>query len=339
LESITGGDVKKILILGAAGFLGSHLEHRLKRDGHFVVSAARHPPKYRDSVADEFHTVDLRNERDTHALMVRHKFDETYQLAGNVGGLGHIGVGTNDAEIMSDSIRINLSVLEAARKAKPGKILFASSQCVYPDSVDVDPFANERIVSELDLLPRAHSESDASFNTFAFGQEKLFAEKLYDAYNRNHGLDVRIARIGNTYGPYSTWDGERAKAPAAICRKIAQAPYAGVVDLWGDPQATRSFTYVDDAVDGMIRLMATNYWKPVNIGSHETVTIQELFEAVCQVAGKILGFRQIDGPMGVRHRGSDNSLCKHILGWEPPTPLYQGLKQTYPWIKSQVDGS
>lgn len=328
--------MKQVLILGAAGFLGSHLEHRLKRVGHFVVSAGRSRPKYRVSIADEFHVVDLRDSHDTHVLMARHEFDEVYALAGDVGGLGHIGIGFHDAEIMTNSVRINLAVLDAARRTNPGKILFASSQCVYPDNFDVDPFANERLVSELDLMPRAHSENDASFNTFAFGQEKLFSEKLYDAYNRNYGLNTAAARIGNTYGPYCTWNGERAKAPAAICRKVAQAQYAGVVELFGNGQQTRSFTYVDDVVDGMIRLMASNYSKPVNIGSAETVTVEQLFKATCQVAGKILAHRQIDGPVGVRHRGSDNTLCKTILGWEPSTSLYDGLRQTYPWIMDQA---
>lgn len=328
--------MKKTLILGAAGFLGSHLEHRLKRDGRFVVSAGRSRPTYRPSVADEFHVINLRDQHLVNVLMARYEYDEVYQIAGEVGGLSYIGTGSNDADIMTNSVRINLAVLDAARRTNPGKILFASSQCVYPDNFDVDPFANERLVSELDLMPRAHSENDASFNTFAFGQEKLFAEKLYDAYNRNYGLNIAVARIGNTYGPYCTWNGERAKAPAAICRKVAQAPYAGVVDLWGDSQQTRSFTYVDDVIDGMIRLMASNYWKPVNIGSAETVTVEQLFKAACQVAGKILAHRQIDGPVGVRHRGSDNRLCKHILGWEPPTSLYDGLRQTYPWIMDQA---
>jgi GDP-D-mannose 3',5'-epimerase len=327
----------KTLILGAAGFLGQHLEYRLKADGNFVVSAGRSRPKYRPSVADEFHIVDLRDEKLVHVLMARHEFDRIYQLAGDVGGLNHIGTGYHDAEIMTDSIRINLAVLDAARRVTPGRIFFASSQCVYPDRVEVDPFANERIVSEIDLLPRAPSERDASFNTFPFAQEKLFAEKLYDAYNRNYGLDVRVARIGNTYGPYCVYDGDRAKAPAAICRKVAMASYAGVVDLFGSGQQTRSFTYVDDVIDGMIRLMASNYWKPVNIGSAETVTVEQLFEAACQVAGKILAHRQVDGPVGVRHRGSDNSLCRQILGWEPPTSLFDGLKQTYPWVRDQVN--
>ena len=217
-------------------------------------------------------------------------------------------------------------------------IFFASSQCVYPDMAPgFDPFAQERIVSELDLLPRPCRESDASFDTFAFGQEKLYAEKLYDAYARAYGLDVRIARIGNTYGPYCTWDGDRAKSVAAICRKVAQAPYAGVVDLWGSGQQTRAFTYVDDVIDGILSLMLTDYSQPVNIASAETVTIRELFETVCRVANKVLAFRTVPGPVGNMARGSDNTLCRKVLDWEPETSLFNGIALTYPWIREQVD--
>lgn len=332
--------MKKILILGAAGFIGSALEHRLKRDGHFVVSVARRPPQYRKSVADEFNFLDLANESNSHAHFFRYSFDEVYQLASDVGGLNYIGTGDNDANILTNSLKINLFTLEAMRRSgSKARILFASSQCVYPDIFDVDPFAGERIVSELDLMHSAPRETDASFNTFAFGQEKLFSEKLYDAYARNHDFDVRIARLGNTYGPFCTWDGNRAKAPAAICRKVAQAPYAGVVDLIGDGQQTRSFTYIDDAVEGLIRLMASDYNKPVNIAHSETVTIAELFDTICRAANKVIAWRQMDGPTGVRSRGSDNTLCRQVLGWEPSTSLWYGMGITYPWVREQVEKS
>lgn len=325
--------MKKILINGAAGFLGQHLEYRLKAEGHFVVSVARKPPPFRKSVADEFNILDLSNGSEFHTHYFRHNFDEAYQMAGSVGGLGYIGVGSYDADILSNSVKINLHTLEAIRKTGGvGKIFFASSQCVYPDKIEVDPFQSERIA---DPSP-AHKESDAHFDTFAFGQEKLFAEKLYDAYARNYGFNVRIGRIGNTYGPYCVYDGERAKAPAAICRKVAQAGYGGVVDLWGDAQATRSFTYVDDVIEGMIRLMASDYNQPVNLASSEMVTIEQLFETTCKVAGKILAWRSSEGPTGVRGRNSDNTLCRQVLGWEPFTCLEEGLNKTYLWIKQQV---
>jgi nucleoside-diphosphate-sugar epimerase len=269
--------------------------------------------------------------------MARYEYAEVYALAGDVGGLGHIATGQHDAEIMTNSTRINLAVLEAARRTNPGKIFFASSQCVYPSpAIEVDPFANERIVSELDLLPKACKESDASFNTFPFAQEKLFAEALYQAYARDHGINVRIGRFGNTYGAYGTWEGSRAKVVAALCRKVAQASYAGVVDIWGNGQQTRSFTYVDDAVEGMIRLMASGYDKPVNLASSEEVTIEQLFETICRTAGKVIAWKPTPGPTGVRSRNSDNTLCKQVLDWEPSTPLFQGLLQTYPWIARQV---
>ena len=301
-----------------------------------MVSAGRSRPRHRESIADESHFVDLRSERDVFVLMARHEYDEVFQLAGEVGGLGYIAMQKNDADIMTNSVKINLAVLDAARRVSLGKILFASSQCVYPDRFEIDPFAQERMVSELDLLPQLYRESDASFNTFPFAQEKLFSEQLYSVYAAAYGLKVRLARPGNTFGPFCEWRGDRAKAPAAICRKVSQAPYGGVVDLWGDAQQTRSFTYVDDAIEGMIRLMASDYSGPVNLSHDEGVTIAELFECICKVAGKVIGFKSVDGPIGVRHRTSDNSICKSVLQWQPSTSLYNGLLKTYPWIARQV---
>ena len=327
--------MRKVLILGAAGFLGSHLEHRMKAEGHFVVSVARQPSPFRKSIANEFNILDLTNDASFHTHFFRHHdFDEVYQLAGEVGGLGYIANTDHDAEILTNSLRINMHTLEAIRNTGAAdKIFFASSQCVYPDRIEVDPYAQERILVHWDSM---HRETDAHFDTFAFGQEKLFAEKLYDAYARNYGINIRIGRIGNTYGPYCVWDGERAKAPAAICRKVAQAPYAGVVELWGDGQATRSFTYVDNTIEGMIRLMASDYNQPVNLAHSELYSIENLFETTCKVAGKVLAWKGIEGPIGVQARGSDNTLCRKVLGWEPEIPLLVGLGKTYPWIAEQV---
>ena len=327
--------MKKVLILGAAGFLGSHLEMRLKQDGCFVVSVARKHPPYGKSVADEYNILDLTNTPDFHHHFLRHQFDEVYQMAGEVGGLGYIGTGEHDAEILTNSLKINLYTLEAMRRThSTAKIFFASSQCVYPDRIEIDPFANERLAEH---RMGHHREEDASFDTFAFGQEKMFSEKLYDAYARNYGFNIRIGRIGNTYGPYCTWDGDRAKAPAAIMRKVAQCPYAGTVDLWGDPATTRSFTYVDDVIDGILRLMKSHYCQPLNIASGETVTIRELLETTCKVAGKIVGERWGNGVTGVHARGSDNTACRQVLDWEPPTTLLAGIAKTYPWVKEQVE--
>lgn len=326
--------MKKTLILGASGFLGAHLERHLKLADNFVVSAGRSRPRYGHPIANEFHIVDLRDEQLVRVLMTRHEFDEVYQLASDSGGLGHIGTGEHDADIMTNSIKINLAVLDAARYASPGKIFFASSQCVYPDVMDVDPFANERIAETVTHV--ACKEADASFNTFPFAQEKLFSEQLYSAYAKAYGIRIAIGRLGNTYGPYCTWGGPRAKAPAAICRKVAASPYGVPVELWGNAQQTRSFTYVDDAVEGMIRLMTANYAAPVNIASAEAVTIEQLFEYVCQKAGKILGWQKADGPTGVMYRGSDNALCRAVLQWEPGTSLKDGIAKTYPWIEKQI---
>lgn len=330
--------MKKILITGAGGFLGSHLEHRLKRDGHFVVSVGRSYPKHRKSIADEYNIVDLSNTVDSRNHYRRHEFAYQFQFANEVGGISYISDRDTDAAVLTNSVKINLNTLEAIRETQfVGKILFVSSQCVYPDrQPGLDPFAQERIVSELDLLPHAFREQDASFDNFAFGQANLFVEKLYDAYRRNHGIKTAIARLGNTYGPYCTWDGPRAKAPAAICRKVAQAPYAGVVDLFGNGQQQRSFTYVDDAVDGLIKLMEADYPGPVNIAHSEQVTVAELFETVCRAAGKVLAWRPSGGPVGVSSRGSDNTLCKQVLGWEPATSLWYGMGITYPWVRDQA---
>jgi GDP-D-mannose 3',5'-epimerase len=328
--------MQKHLILGGSGFLAGHLEARLKAEGHFVVSVARKLPPFRKSVANEYNILDLTNDDSFHAHFFRHHFDFAWQLAGSVGGLGYIGIGDHDADILVNSVKINIHTLEAILKTEAAdKIFFASSQCVYPDRFEIDPFASERI--PLKINNPNNRECDASFDTFAFGQEKLYAEKLYGAYSRNYGIDVRIGRLGNTYGPFCTWVGERAKAPAAICRKVAQASYGSPIDLWGDAKQVRSFTYVDDAIEGMIRLMASDYSQPVNIASSELVTIEELFETVCKAAGKVLGYRSSDGPVGVKSRGSDNTLCRKVLGWEPSISLTEGIALTYPWIRQQAE--
>jgi GDP-D-mannose 3', 5'-epimerase len=324
--------MKKILIQGASGFISGHLEARLRAEGHFVVSIARSHPRYRESVANQFILLDLTNPVDFHYHWRLHEFDEAFQFATDGGGLGYIGTGNHDADILTNSVKINLNTLEAMRKVDShAKIFFASSQCVYPD-VGFDPFASERLTD----YPVPFKETDASFNTFPFAQEKLFSEQLYAAYARNYGFKISIGRFGNIYGPYATWDGPRAKAPAAICRKVAQAPYAGVVPLWGGGQAVRTYTYVDDAVEGMIRLMASEFNRPVNIASSEEVTTAELFDCICQAAGKILAWEPQHGPEGVRYRGSDNTLCRSVLNWEPMTLLRDGMAQTYQWVAEQA---
>lgn len=332
--------MKKILINGAAGFLGSHIEYRLKAEGHFVVSVARKQPPYRKSVADELNILDLTNPFDLHHHYFRHHFDEVWQLAGDVGGLGHIGTGLHDADILTNSLKINLHTLEAIRRNPVGKIFFASSACVYPDLY----YAPAEV--EWDLLDHAYLRSSdgrtpeaAAYPanpTNEFGWEKLFSERLYTAYSKAYGIDIRIGRLGNTYGPYCTWDGDRAKVVAAICRKVAQASYAQPIEIWGDGNQTRSFTYVDDAIEGMIRLMASRYDKPLNIAFDKIVTINHLVDTVGRIANKVVGIVHTDGPVGARGRTSDNTLIRQVLDWEPTTPLWDGLKITYPWIAGQV---
>ena len=326
--------MKKVLILGAAGFLGQHMEYRLKERGDFVVSIVRSYPKYRKSVADETNVLDLTNPPDFHHHFFRHHFDEIYQLAAEVGGQGYIGTGIHDADILTNSLKINLHTLDAIRKTQAAdRIFFASSECVYPAKFEVDPFANEREAPE----PGLYREHEADFdNNYAFGKEKLYAEALYQAYAIRYGITARIGRLSNTYGPYCTWDGDRAKSVAAICRKVADAPYAGVVDIWGDATQKRSFTYVDDAVEGILRVMNGNLTGPVNIAHSQLYTIKDLFETVCKVAGKVLGFKSVDGPIGPTVRGSHNGLLRAAYQWEPAISLEEGLAKTYPWIAEQV---
>jgi GDP-D-mannose 3', 5'-epimerase len=335
-----GGVMRKSLVIGSNGFLGTHLEYRLKERGDYVVSVGRQPPYRRPSVANEFNILDLTNPSDFHHHFFRHHFDEAYQLAGEVGGLGYIGVGTNDADILTNSLKMNLYTLETIKKTgNCDKIFFASSQCVYPDRFEIDPFVAERIENAT-VRSHGYREQDADFNhNFAFGQEKLYAEALYDSYHRRCGFEIRIGRLGNTYGPYCTWSGDRTKVVAAICRKVAEASYGASVEIWGDGSQTRSFTYVDDAIDGILRLMASSYSKPVNIAHSDQTSIRDLFEIICSIACKdLLRYYVSDaGPVGVASRGSDNTLCCEVLGWEPTTNLWDGLSKTYPWIKNEVE--
>lgn len=307
------------------------MEHRLKAEGHFVVSLSRSYPKYRKPVADEYNICDLSDPADLLHHLRRYGYDHGYQFSSETGGISYIADAANDAAVLTNSVKINLNILEAIRQTHAvGKIFFASSQCVYPEP-GIDPFVQERIE------PNLCREKDARFeNNFAFAKEKLYAEALYDAYNRNHGIEVRVGRLGNVYGPYCAWNGSRAKAVASICRKVSQAGYAGLVKLWGDGQQVRSFTYVDDAIEGILRLMASDYSQPVNIASSETVTIAQLFEQTCRAAGKILAWEPEPGPTGVRHRASDNTLCRKVLNWEPEISLAEGLAKTYPWVAEQA---
>ena len=317
--------VKTALVCGAGGFIGSHLVTRLRQDGYRVRGVDLKYPEYSLSAADEFIVGDLRRQDFAEAAFDR-TFDEVYQLAADMGGAGHIFTGEHDAEIMENSATINLNVIRRFRRTGSGRIFYSSSACIYPAFNQLDPDAPD--CSEGSAYPAAPDSE--------YGWEKLFSERLYLANGRNHRLTSRIARYHNVFGPEGTWTGGREKAPAAICRKVAMARSGDEIEIWGDGRQTRSFLYVDECVEGTLRLMRSEHGGPINIGSEEMVSIDGLVDMVAAIAGKTLRKRHIPGPMGVRGRNSDNRLIWETLGWRPSQPLIRGLERTYSWIESQV---
>lgn len=315
----------KALVCGAGGFIGGHLVQKLKREGFWVRGVDLKYNEYDESQADEFIIGDL-----TDPLVVSQildfSFDEVYQLAADMGGAGYIFTGDNDANVMHNSATINLNIANQAVKAKAKKLFYSSSACMYPSYNQEDP--DNPKCSEDSAYPAAPDSE--------YGWEKLFSERLYFAYNRNYGLNVRVARFHNIFGPYGTWHGGKEKAPAALCRKVAETDDNGSIEIWGDGKQTRSFLYIDECLEAMRRLMDSNFIGPVNIGSEEMVTINELGELVIKIAGKNLSIRNIPGPTGVRGRNSDNKLIREKLGWSPTEPLYKGISETYRWISKQV---
>lgn len=328
--------MKTALVLGAGGFIGGHLCNRLLKEGYWVRGVDIQRQKYKhDEVPHEFIIGDL-----TQADIVRQVmtppgirfnnvfiqgFDEVYQLAADMGGAGYIFTGNNDAAIMHNSALINLNVVHQAHVTKVGKIFYSSSACMYPAHNQEDP--NNPNCKEESAYP-ANPDSE-------YGWEKLFSERLYLAYNRNHGLNVRIARFHNIFGPKGTWKGGKEKAPAAICRKVIEA--TNEIEVWGDGTQTRSFLYVDECLEGVRRLMNSDFTGPVNIGSDEMVTINQLVEMVSTIANKQLSVKHIPGPTGVRGRNSDNTLIFEKIGWKPTGLLHDGLQKTYTWIKEQIE--
>jgi nucleoside-diphosphate-sugar epimerase len=258
--------------------------------------------------------------------VVDQPFDEIYQLAADMGGAGFVFTGDNDADIMHNSALINLNILEASWKRNVKKIFYSSSACIYPEYNQKDP-DNPNTAEESAYPAMPDSE---------YGWEKLFSERLYLAFQRNYGIDVRIARFHNIFGPEGSWNGGREKAPAAMCRKVALAEDGGEIEMWGDGKQTRSFLYIDECLEGVLRLMDSDWSGPVNIGSEEMVSINSLAEMIMEIAGKKLGIKHIEGPLGVRGRNSDNSLIQEKLGWKPKQPLRTGLEITYKWIEEQV---
>jgi nucleoside-diphosphate-sugar epimerase len=317
--------MKKALICGAGGFIGSHLEKRLKREGFWVRGVDLKYPEFAETQSDDFVIGDLRDPQLCKSI-VDQRFDEVYQLAADMGGAGYIFTGDNDADIMHNSALINLNILEACFKRNVKRVFYSSSACIYPEYNQMDP--DNPNCAEDSVYP---AEPDSEY-----GWEKLFSERLYLAFHKNHGMEVRIARYHNIFGPEGSWCDGREKVPAALCRKVAQAPEQGEIEIWGDGNQTRSFLYIDECLEGSIKLMRSDFTGPVNIGSEEMVTINQLADMIINIAEKNLTKKHIPGPLGVRGRNSDNRLIFEKLGWKPSLPLEDGLKKTYAWIEEQV---
>ena len=338
--------MKTALVLGAGGFIGNHLVKRLKSEGYWVRGVDLKYPEYSKSEADDFLRYDLRDHRNVEAVVrlegyngyplkcqyQKHPFseemafDEVYQLAADMGGAGYIFTGDNDANVMHNSATINLNVVNECAKNKVKKVFYSSSACMYPEHNQLDP---ENPNCEESSAYPANPDSE-------YGWEKLFSERLYLAYARNYGLDVRIARFHNIFGPEGTWIGGKEKAPAAICRKVADSLMDDEIEVWGDGEQTRSFLYIDECLDGIRKLMNSDFTGPVNIGSDQMISINNLTKLVIKIADKRAGIKNILGPQGVRGRTSDNTLIKEKLGWTPSQPLEVGLEKTYKWIQSQM---
>ena len=317
--------MKKALVCGGGGFIGGHLINQLKSEGYWVRGVDIKENEYDNNNADEFIIGDLRDPVIADEVVTA-DLDEIYQLAADMGGAGFVFTGTNDAAIMHNSILCNLNVLESAKNKGVRKIFYSSSACMYPEYNQMDP--NNPKCSEESAYPAAPDSE--------YGWEKLFSERLFLAYQKNHGMEVRIARFHNIFGPQGTWDGGREKAPAAVCRKVAMAEDGGSIEIWGDGQQTRSFLIVDECVEGIRRLMNSDFSGPVNLGSEEMISLNDFAKMVIDISGKNLTINNIPGPLGVRGRNSDNHLIQQKLGWAPSTPLRKGVEKTYDWISEQI---
>ena len=316
--------MKTALVLGAGGFIGSHLVKRLKEEGMWVVGADIKWPEYWDTFADKFVIGDLRDPEVVKRALDQ-PFDEVYQLAADMGGAGYINTGDNDADVMGNSILINVNVLKRSQEIGVKSVFFSSTACVYPEYNQMDP--SSMVLKENTVYPAAPDTE--------YGWEKLFSERLYLAYNKNHGMKNKVARYHNVYGPYGTWDGGKEKAPAAICRKVATGTTD--IEIWGSGNQHRSFLYIDECVKATVEFYREpTFFEPINIGSEKNVSINELVDIVCSIAGKSLIKKHIDGPIGVHARTSDNTLFKSVMGWAVDEDLEAGLAKTYSWIQDQV---
>lgn len=320
--------MKRALVCGAGGFIGSHMVIRLKQEGYWVRGVDLKYPEFSSTEADEFVIGDLR-EQTICREVVDDKLDIIYQFAADMGGAGFVFTGENDADILHNSALINLNIVELAAKHKIPKIYYSSSACMYPEYNQQDP--DNPKCSEGSAYPAAPDSE--------YGWEKLFSEHVYLSFQKNYGLDVRIARYHNVFGPEGSWNDGREKAPAALCRKVAEAPDGGEIEIWGDGKQTRSFLYIDECIEATRRLIESDFTGPVNIGSEEMVTIDGLAHMIMDIAGKKLKIKHISGPLGVRGRNSDNALYKEKIGWVVSKPLKVGLEKTYAWIKEQAKKS
>ena len=328
-------DRKTALVCGAGGFIGSHMVKRLKKEGYWVRGVDIKEPEFSYTEADDFVIGNLTVQSIARAVIDR-TFDEVYQFAADMGGAGYIFTGDHDADVMDNSATVNLNMIRLIKdwneehNVNKTKIFFSSSACAYPEYIQLDP--ENPGLKEENAYP---AEPDSEY-----GWEKLFSERLYLAYSRNYGIPVRIARYHNIFGPEGTWDGGREKAPAAICRKVALVKeQSGSIEVWGDGLQTRSFLYIDECIEATRRLMDSDFMGPVNIGSEEMVSINQLVDTAAKVAGKTIEKKHIDGPLGVRGRNSNNDLIREKLGWDYSQTLEEGIRKTYEWISEQINKS